>query len=228
MSRRAPVVVIVALAAMLLAVTAAAQPTRLWTVPNLSGGSLSSPDAAAPTVSPQPGRAANSKGGSEWGFGAFVKALLVVLVIAALGVLIALRGLWPQEWSRRHARSRRTGTFSPLPDLAETPARLDVDAAREALSTGRPRSAIVACWMQLEHDIAGAGWPRDVAETSAEYVQRVVAQASVDRGAISDLAALFREARFSDHELRDLDRTHALDALLRVEAGLRSGTSVSI
>jgi hypothetical protein len=80
--------------------------------------------------------------------------------------------------------------------------------------------------MQLEHDAAAAGLPRDAAETSAEYVERVVAASSVDPAPIRELAALYREARFSRHELSDDHRTRALAALNRVEAVLRSSVVV--
>lgn len=105
---------------------------------------------------------------------------------------------------------------------------VNVEEARAALSRGQPRNAIVACWMRLESDIAAAGSPRSGAETSAEYVERIVAEASVDPFAISDLAALYREARFSDHALIDADHADAFAALSRVEAGLRSGVRVSV
>lgn len=109
----------------------------------------------------------------------------------------------------------------PAPELA-----VDTDAARRALAGGTPRNAIVACWMQLERDAAAAGIPRAAAETSTEYVERVVAASSVDPGPIGSLAALYREARFSDHALGDSHRALALVALNRVEAVLRHSVEV--
>lgn len=224
MSRRAPIVV-VALAAVLLAMAAAAQPVRLWVVPNLSGPS-SSDDPAGGAPAPPPQELKEPVQEPVQG-AALAKVLAAVVCIGALVALIATHGLWTRRWPRLRIRLRSRETFSPLPDIAETDLAIDIAAARAALSTGRPRSAIVACWMQLESDIAAVGWPRADAETSAEYVQRVVAEVSVDRGSISELAELYREARFSDHELRDVDRTRAFEALSRVEAGLRSNSSVS-
>jgi hypothetical protein len=80
--------------------------------------------------------------------------------------------------------------------------------------------------MQLERDAGAAGLSRNAAETSAEYVERVVTASSVDPAPIRELAALYREARFSDHELSDDHRTRALAALNRVEAVLRRTVGV--
>ncbi|HNJ97624.1 MAG TPA: DUF4129 domain-containing protein, partial [Ilumatobacteraceae bacterium] len=98
---------------------------------------------------------------------------------------------------------------------------VDFGAAHLALAGGDPTDAIIACWLQLEHDAAAAGVERRVHETSAEYAQRVVAEASVDPSPIGELASLYREARFSRHQLDDGHRQQARGALERVEAALR-------
>jgi hypothetical protein len=64
-------------------------------------------------------------------------------------------------------------------------------------------------------------------ETSAEYVARVVASGSVNAGPIGELAALYREARFSRHDLGDEHRARALASLERVAVALRASTRVS-
>jgi hypothetical protein len=53
---------------------------------------------------------------------------------------------------------------------------------------------------------------------------RVIAAASVDPGPISELAALYREARFSDHEMGDAHRRQAIAALERIDVSLRSAS----
>jgi hypothetical protein len=60
-----------------------------------------------------------------------------------------------------------------------------------------------------------------VAETSAEYTTRVLAAAGLDGEAITTLAALYREARFSTHALGETDRRRAAAALRTVHASLR-------
>lgn len=213
-------------AAMVLTAAAAAQPVRLWVVP-ASGTGSPSVDVPPPAVidSPRPPPARRSARGRD--LGPLLQVLAVGVVGAGISVLVAMRGWWSVEGPSRRPRIRRGRRFAALPDVATIDVAVGLAEARDALSRGKPRNAIVACWMRLERDIAAAGWPRRGAETSAEYVERIVAEASVDPFAISDLAALYREARFSDHELPDAHRTRALEALTRVEAGLRTAVWVS-
>jgi hypothetical protein len=91
-----------------------------------------------------------------------------------------------------------------------------------ALAQGSPRNAIVECWLRLEEDVAAAGLPRHVSETSAEFTTRVLGWYAIDPAPIADLAALYREARFSRHELGQGERDRALVALRRVHAMLAS------
>ena len=74
------------------------------------------------------------------------------------------------------------------------------------LRTGAPRNAIVAAWLDLETSVAATGLPRDPAETSTEFTERVIGTWDVDRLRLGDLAALYREARFSVHELGEAHR----------------------
>lgn len=153
-----------------------------------------------------------------------VVAGLVAILVVAIALAVVRFGRVPEfSWRPRRAPLDRGGLLS-LPEVKEL--TVDIDSARTALSGGLPRNAIVACWMQLERDAADAGLPRLAAETPTEYVERVVGASSVDPLPIGELAALYREARFSRHELGDEHRGRALAALDRVEAGLRHGTSV--
>jgi hypothetical protein len=93
-----------------------------------------------------------------------------------------------------------------------------LDAARDRLrdlETGEPRNAIVAAWLGLETSAAATGLPRLPAETSTEYTERVIGVWPVDAHRLGDLAALYREARFSVHELGEDHRQRAI-ADLRV------------
>lgn len=150
-----------------------------------------------------------------------VFAALIYLAVVVLHFWISL--LRRRTWGRRGDEQ----TFDVLPVVAEPTVVLDIDEHRRLLLDGPARNAIVACWMQLEADAARAGLPREPAETSAEYTTRVVAAASIDRAPISDLAALYREARFSAHPMGGRERDRAADALERVHAALvRSGDRV--
>jgi hypothetical protein len=152
-----------------------------------------------------------------------ILALLFLALVLSVGFPMARS--WSQPARTAGAQAAGGHEAAALPDVAlpDVVVDLDVGAARRALTEGPPRNAIVACWMQLERDAADAGLARRPAETSAEYAQRVVALGSVDPAPIGALASLYREARFSGHELTDAHRARALDALDRVAAALAGG-----
>ena len=209
-------------AMVLLVLAASSGPVRLWITPPVDVGP-SSVGTAGPldTVAPPDSVSPDRGGLHHWGDVLFqLFGVLFIILAVTVAVWMVRAGRWPRP--RRSVRERSVRQVTALPEVAERELAVDVEAARVALAGGSPRNAIVACWMQLERDAAAAGLPRDAAETSAEYVERVVAASSVDPAPIRELAALYREARFSRHELRDDHRTRALAALNRVEAVLRS------
>ena len=112
-----------------------------------------------------------------------------------------------------------------MPDIQEA---LTSTTSRqlEALAEGSPRNAIVGCWLALEESAGAAGLPRDPAETSAEFTARVIATYTVDRSAISTLAGLYREARFSAHQLGEDARDQAAAALATLHGQLSRGADV--
>jgi hypothetical protein len=63
-------------------------------------------------------------------------------------------------------------------------------------------------------------------ETSAEFVVRTLRAIDVDPRPIGALAALYREARFSDHELGEARRTAAREALQALHEELRGRGAV--
>lgn len=149
---------------------------------------------------------------------AILRVLLVTAVIAAIIAMLAT-GYRRRPRLRWHRRSSGDGDFDVLPDVAA--AVVDEAVAQRAmLLTGAPRNAIVRCWLRLERDVAAAGLNRRPADTSAEFTERVLANYSVDPAAIRDLAGLYREARFSEHELDEGARHAALDALDRLHQAL--------
>ena len=212
-----------------LMLAAASGDVRLWTNPETE---VSEPDAADDETSEPVTRSPRDPGtpiGPSW-LRDLLNAIagLVLLVLLGGGVVVALMELRPSLWTwRGYRRRRRFADFDVLPDVIERSLNVDVDAARAALAEGRPRNAIVACWMELERDAADVGLPRLEAETPTEYVERVVAASSVDPGPINELSSLYREARFSRHELTDTHRERAVRALEGVVAALGDRTEVS-
>ena len=210
----------------LLVLAATSGPVRLWITPPLgvgpsSIGGTTPLDTVAPPSSVPPDPSPH-----QWGETLLqLLGVLLIVLLVTTAAWIVRTGKWPTP-RRRGVRRGRFRQFTALPEMPEPELAVDVDAARDALTEGSPRNAIVACWMQLERDVAAAGLPREAAETSAEYVERVVVASSVEPGPIRELAALYREARFSRHDLRAHHRTRALAALNRVEAALRRSVEV--
>jgi len=143
------------------------------------------------------------------------------LLLGLLAAVVAgLSWLWRNRWHRRE-QPDDVG-FDVLPEIdtvGETLAR-DAHAQLSAVAEGTPRNGIVACWLRLEQVIAKAGLPRHRWETSAEFTVRVLKVLDIDPRAIGILAGLYREARFSRHELDEHARTTAESALRQLHDDL--------
>ena len=143
-----------------------------------------------------------------WVLGGIALTLLLAVV-----VVLAIRA------NRRRRRAAPPESAREAPDRALL---TDRRAARQArmLRKGSPREAIIATWLDLERLVAAAGVPRRPSETSSELVVRVLDDREVPAAALTDLAALFREARFSTHELTEALRERAAGDLDAVHAAL--------
>ena len=139
--------------------------------------------------------------------GGIALALLLAVVVLAIRV------------NRRRRRAAPPESARKAPDRALL---TDRRAARQArmVREGSPREAIIATWLDLERLVATAGVPRRPSETSSELVVRVLDDREVPAAALTDLAALFREARFSTHELTEALRERAAGDLDAVHAAL--------
>ncbi len=162
-------------------------------------------------------------------FSTVVATLFLAAVLAWFG-WVALGG-----WRRRR-RSRRRPPPATQPehvvhaaflDEAQRELSLAADRQIEALRSGEPRNAIVACWVALEDAVARVGLPRDPAETSTEFTRRIVQAVTVDSRAATDLAALYREARFSAHPLLEAHRDTAIALLTALSEELRRARPMS-
>jgi len=161
---------------------------------------------------------------------------LKLVVWALLGALLvggAALVLWLLLEVVRQVRARRAGR-DVRPDLEFTvldePGRVAEQVVRDAdeqdalLRAGDARNAIVETWHRFEVQGERAGVPRRAAETSSEYALRILDLADADSAPVSRLAELYREARFSDHEITERHRSEALTALaaIRRSLGVRS------
>jgi hypothetical protein len=145
-------------------------------------------------------------------------ALVLSVVVV---VLLALRWAWSNRW-HRPAPVEATD-FDVLPSVDAVSAVVSDDAAAQldAVERGSPRNGIVACWVRLEEATAAAGVPRAEWETSAEFTVRVLTRLDVDPRSVGTLARLYREARFSEHELGEQERARARSALEQLHRDLR-------
>jgi hypothetical protein len=219
-----------ALLVVVLLVVASSGPVRVWTEPP-PGDPSSLTDGFRPPgddLGVVQGERTPPPAGAD-GDGWFLRALAMALGVMLIRWAWIVVCFWATVLRRRRERViAPAGDFTVLPGahLDDTPQlALDLEAQLGALAEGDARNAIVACWLQLERDVAAAGLPRTPAETSAEFTERVLARAVVDTAAVVDLADSYREARFSRHELSDTDRDRAVDALRRIHSSLRIRTS---
>jgi hypothetical protein len=146
-----------------------------------------------------------------------VGAALVLVVLLASGVR-ALR----LRVGRRTARPEVTDdAVEGSPEEVRQALRRDAPGLLAVLDVGAPADGIVACWLRLERSVAEAGVRRAPWETSSEYAVRALRALDLDPRAVAGLAALYREARFSDHRLGEDARAAARSHLQRVAADLQ-------
>ncbi|MEP9364282.1 DUF4129 domain-containing protein [Nocardioides sp. CN2-186] len=152
--------------------------------------------------------------------------LNVATAVLALYLLYRL-GRWALRLrlERRRLRAQQAalaqaGEFEVLEPIVALAREMtaDAQAQREALASGSPRNAVVACWHRFETQAADAGIERRAWETSSEYMIRVLDLADADPHAVATLGTLYREARFSQHELTETDRAVAVEALDAIHA----------
>ena len=203
-----------------LALAASSPPVRVWT------------ESEPPTDTAAPSRPAAREtrdislpeppgGGAEYGEG-LVGVAIVLGALAVAGIVYTIV-MTKRRWRPRSPWARATARVEPPPSIAPVDVELDVDAQLAAIEAGSPRNAIVACWLQMEEDVANAGLPRRPAETSTEYTTRVLGASAIDPAPVQALSALYREARFSRHELDDEHRRRAATSLRAIHAALDEG-----
>lgn len=149
-------------------------------------------------------------------------ALVVALGLMVAAVLLRLR-LSLRNRRPREGRAALGAFLDPVePELLDDGETL-ADALAEGiadLDAGTPRNGIVAAWVRLEAAAESERFHRDPADTPAEFVGHVLASYDLDGGAIDRLAALYREARFSEHALGEAQRSEAAACLATLLRGL--------
>lgn len=170
-----------------------------------------------------------------------VAAFVLDLAVAVLAVYLILRylaaplGRFAVRRRRERLRRRRLGPaadedFTVLDPVRAVAEQMLADAGaqrEELLAADTPRNAVVVCWHRFETQAAAAGVARQPWETSSEYTMRVLDLVDAHQPAVSRLGALYREARFSEHELTEAHRREALEALDAIHRTVRLPAGVA-
>jgi hypothetical protein len=158
------------------------------------------------------------QGGSSLPDAALLGTLLRYALFAWL-LLLAYRGarwLIDDLAARRYREPpREVIDFDVLDDPTPLVEEMRRDASEqfELLLGGEPRNAIVAAWDRFEEQAERVGAARKLWETSSEFTLRLLEAVSAAPAEVSRLAALYREARFSEHEITEVNRHAAIEAL---------------
>ena len=141
----------------------------------------------------------------------------VIVVVVVLAVLVAVARMLVDRWqSRDRADSSDEEAANLVPQVLLRQAR----ESEELLAQGTPGNAVIAAWVGLEEAVRSAGVRLNHSLTSEELVTTVLRSYAVDRASLDELSALYREARFSRHEVTESMRERARAALQQVQADL--------
>jgi hypothetical protein len=150
-----------------------------------------------------------------------IGAVALTMLLAVAGVLLSVVAGLPRPGRRRRARPDEEPVELDAVAAVSEAMLADAAAQESVLAGGTPRNAIVECWHRFELQAERVGTARRSSETSSEFTLRLLDIVEADEQAVARLSGLYREARFSDHDLGEADRQAALDALRQVHRDLR-------
>ena len=219
--RRTAALVAGAAATMVLAAwVSASGPVGIFARPALTGYQAPAPgtDYGPAEGDPDIGRV-SAPGPADGALVQLLDLLMKAIVVAVLvAVLVAIARELRRRWLERERPTADEVTVAMTPEVLLARTR----ASEELLTRGAPRHAVVAAWVSLEDALREAGIRDDATRTSAEVVRAVLRQYAVSAEPLDRLAALYREARFSRHEIGEDMREQAGDALRQIQADLAS------
>ena len=150
-----------------------------------------------------------------------VVVLLVAVAALAVGVTVGLRLMLRRRTLEGTMLPRSSPETEDEPEVDSSDELVDeVSRVLWSAAGGSPRNAIVATWIRLHEAMVAAGFEPREAETPTEFVQRTLTTYPVDEQAISRLADLYREARFSAHDLTEEHRREAVGCLRQLHRQL--------
>lgn len=219
------VVVLGALGLVALAARSDRAPT-LTAIPQVAPVTAGPPPAGTRTPAPDGGSTAPDGGPVQQAPNWLIWAIaLLFLAPILLGMAFAPAMLYAPAhglpWFRRRERAP---ALPPEVDdeVAATTLAAAVDEGLRELDQGGAGEGVVASWVLLELAAADAGTHRAAPETPSELAGRLIDRHPVSSAPLLRLAELYREARFSRHELPESARTEARAALERLRAELEA------
>lgn len=144
-------------------------------------------------------------------------AMRVIIALVVIAVVVAVARALLDWWARRRVVVEDEASVDVLPEELLEQAR----ESEQLLARGTPGNAVVAAWVRLEDAVRGAGLRDDDSRTSSELVTTVIRGFGVRQAPLDELAALYREARFSRHPVGEEARTRAREALQEIQSDLR-------
>jgi hypothetical protein len=182
------------------------------------------PPSGPPPSSPPPSRPFHEVGNLS-------VALYVLLIVGCVlaAVVLLVRALNARARRRRHdSDATDVRGFDLEPDLVATRmAEAAESGLTELEAEGPVADVIIACWQRLRAAAAEVGLPPVASDTPAEAIARVLRAGAVSAAAsrpLDTLAGLYREARFSEHEMSRGDVWVARQALQAILAELAPET----
>ncbi|HEV7657251.1 MAG TPA: DUF4129 domain-containing protein [Mycobacteriales bacterium] len=172
--------------------------------------------------SPNPGGAASEPthvpSWQVWLAAALFVAPLVMGLIWGPAMLWIPGGLLP--WLRRERAEDEPPEVDD--EVEATALTAAVERGLVELDQGGPGEGVIASWVLLERAAADAGTHRAAPDTPSELAGRLIDRHGVSSGPLLRLAELYREARFSRHQLPESARTEAREALERLRGELEA------
>jgi Domain of unknown function (DUF4129) len=138
---------------------------------------------------------------------------VVPLIVAGLALAAMIGIVVAQVLADRR---RRRPPQTPAERLVEL---LD-DTLEDLEREPDPRRAVIGAWARMEAGLAAAGLPRRASEAPFEYAARVLEAALARPDAVHRLTGLFERAKFSRHDIGEVERGQAIAALRAVRQQL--------
>lgn len=158
-----------------------------------------------------------------------VVLVLGAVVLAMVAVLFTKQLPSLQRFRRRPSVVIRPIEYA-LPDAEQLGERVGAsfEAALAGIRRGEAAEAIIACWAQLEQVAHQTGLIHRPSDTAGELADRLLTSLRLNRADLAELAALYREARFSSHPITAAASERAVQSLQRLRSELAGAVAAPL